>query len=118
MAPHPGLPEAVEDLREMMREGTLALWVMLDTETAKPVAVSTTRLIQYPRTRAMAIDYIGGKRMREWLPQLSTLMDKYAKDHGCTHIEGGGRKGWMKALAPFGYKPWQPIYRKDLDDGR
>lgn len=107
----------LESIKEMMERKALALWVMVDDETGDVVAASTTRIIEYPECRAMAIDWIGGRRMKEWLPQLAQIMDAYAKDHGCSHIEGGGRAGWVKALAPYGYKPWMPTYRKDLTDG-
>lgn len=104
----------VEDIKEMLDRRDIALWVMIDDTNGMPVAAATTRLIEYPTRRAMAIDWVGGKRMKEWLPQLSDLMDKYAKDNGCEHIEGMGRHGWLRALAGYGYRKWYPMYRKEL----
>lgn len=101
---------------EGLIEQHLGLWVVFD-EKDEPIAAATTRIVQYPNRKALAIDWIGGRRMREWLPMLAEKMDQYAKDNGCKHIEGMGRAGWVKALQPYGYKQWVPTYRKELTDG-
>lgn len=106
--------EAVLD-RVLKRE--VALWVVLDDEVDEPIAVATTRIVEYPERRGLAIDWIGGVRMSEWLADLHEMMERYARDMGCSHIEGAGREGWVKALAPFGYKRSMPTYHKELTDG-
>lgn len=104
----------IEAVKEMLDREQIILWVMLDENTGNPVAAATTRVVEYPVCRSMAIDWIGGKRMKEWLPKFSETLDKYAKDNGCKYIEGWGRPGWIKALKPFGYRQWSPTYRKEL----
>lgn len=106
----------IETVIDGLIEKEIALWVVFDDD--EPIAAVTTRLIRYPTRMAMAIDWIGGIRMKEWLPMLAEKMDQYARDHGCKHIEGVGRPGWVRALEPYGYRKTLPTYRKELEDER
>lgn len=91
------------------------LWVVLDDD--KIIAAITSRLINYSDTqRGMALDWIGGTRMTEWLPLVHRAMNKYARDNGCTHLEGFGRKAWGRVLASYGWKPEYIAYRMELND--
>jgi hypothetical protein len=93
----------------------LGLWVVLDYET--PVAAITTRVAEYPNGRALALDWIGGARMREWLPLAHDVFSRYAKDHGCTELQGYGRRAWERWLRTYGWKPDYIAYKMDLSDG-
>ena len=44
------------------------------------IAAITTRIIEYPSKKAMAMDWIGGKRMMEWLPIAMDRLTEFAKD--------------------------------------
>lgn len=105
-------------LREMWRElnkCALGLWVVLDGD--EPVAAITTRIVEYPECRALAMDWIGGSRMDEWLPMVQKTLSRYALDHQCTQLEGYGRKGWERPLRKLGWSPDLTIYRMDLTHG-
>jgi hypothetical protein len=43
-----------------------AFWLVLDA--APPIAALTTRICDYPNGRGLALDWMGGERMSEWLP--------------------------------------------------
>ena len=55
----------------------------------------------------MAMDWVGGKRMTEWLPIALDKFEKFAKDCGCEHLEGYGRTAWKRVLKKFN---WEPDY--------
>jgi len=103
-----------EDVRAGIERGELALWVVVD-ET-KPIAALTTRVIMYPRRRALAIDWVGGTRMREWLPDVMRTFKQFAVDNGCSHLEGYGVRAWGRYLAKYGWKPEYTAYRMELID--
>lgn len=103
----------VEDIKKSIEDGHVVLWMVLEEDTLTPVACFTTRIAQMPRARGLAIDWVGGRRMSEWLPDLSNLLDNYARDNDCSYIEGMGRKGWSRALTMFGYKT-EMVFRKEL----
>jgi hypothetical protein len=67
-----------------LASGEFVLWLVLDG--TKPIAALTTRICEYPNGRGLALDWIGGERMREWLPMAQIVMERYAKDNGCTHL--------------------------------
>jgi hypothetical protein len=81
------------------------------------VAAITTRLIEYPSKRALALDWVGGNRMSEWLPIAMEKFISFAKDCGCSHLEGYGRKAWTKVLKKYNWKPEYIAYRMEIDNG-
>ena len=105
----------LDSLRAELDRGVLVLWLVLDG--TEPVAAFTTRIADYPESRGLCMDWIGGARMAEWLPLAQPLMEKYARDNGCTHLEGYGRKAWGRWLQKYGWEPEYIAYRMELTDG-
>jgi N-acyl-L-homoserine lactone synthetase len=66
----------------------------------------------------MALDWVGGKHMKEWLPSILETLQSYATDCGCKHIEGYGRKAWGRILEKYGWKPEYIAYRMELGNGQ
>ncbi len=103
----------VIDILTGIYEGMYVLWVVMN-EDDKIIAAFTTRLIQYPRRRALALDWVGGTQMKEWEDQLIDTMKRYGNELGCSHLEGYGRKGWGRALKKYGFYPEYIAYRMEL----
>ena len=85
----------IKDIKEYLYNGAYELWVVMDG--TKIVAAITTRIIDYPERRALAMDFIGGTRMKEWLP------------------EGYGRKAWGRWLGKYGWEPDYIAYRMEIN---
>ena len=92
---------------------TYVLWVVMD-EDDSIIAAFTTRLLVYPQRKALALDWVGGTRMREWEDQLIDTMRKYANELDCSHLEGYGRKGWGRSLKKYGFYQEYIAYRMEL----
>jgi len=103
----------VIDILAGVYEDMYALWVVMNDDD-KVIAAFTTRLIQYPRRRALALDWVGGTQMKEWEDQLIDTMKRYGNELGCSHLEGYGRKGWGRALKKYGFYPEYIAYRMEL----
>jgi len=104
-----------DDILNCILEDEIVLWIVVDHEDNDDIiAAITTRLIEYPQGRAMAMDWIGGTRMKEWLPMAQETIAKYAKDHNCKYLEGYGRKGWGRWLRKYGWKPDYIAYKMEL----
>ena len=101
------------DILDGIYDGTYVLWVVID-EKDDVIAAFTTRLIVYPQRRALALDWVGGTRMKEWEDQLIDTMRRYANELDCSHLEGYGRKGWGRALKKYGFYPEYIAYRMEL----
>tara|TARA_Y100000004_G_scaffold146610_1_gene167537 strand:+ start:689 stop:1129 length:441 start_codon:yes stop_codon:yes gene_type:complete len=105
----------VDDVLDCILKDELVLWVVIDTADDEVVAAITTRLIEYPQGNAMAMDWIGGTRMKEWLSMAQESISRYARDHKCKYLEGYGRKGWDRWLRKYGWKPDYIAYKMELN---
>jgi len=103
---------SIDDLYHSINNGQYVLWIVMDKD--EPVAAITTSIISYPGRKAMAMDWIGGSRMREWLPMAMKTLSEYSRKNGCTHLEGYGRKAWGRWLSKYGWKPEYIAYRMEL----
>ena len=106
----------IEDLKSDLKNGVLVLWLVMEGRYV--IAALTSRVIEYPGRRAMALDWVGGSRMKEWLPSVLETLESYAADCGCKHIEGYGRKAWGKILHRYGWRPEYIAYRMELNHGQ
>ena len=106
----------VDDLLDCILKDELVLWVVLDTNNDEIIAAITTRLIEYPQGNAMALDWVGGTRMKEWLPIAHPIMVSYAEDHNCKYLEGYGRKASGRLLGKYGWNPDYIAWKMDLEN--
>ena len=108
----------IDDIYQHLTEGYYNLWLIIDeSKEEKVIAAITTRIIQYPSKKAMAMDWIGGKRMMEWLPIAMERLISFAKDCDCSHLEGYGRKAWLKVLKKYNWNPEYIAYRMEINNG-
>ena len=108
----------IDDIYEDLTKGYYNLWLVIDNKKdEKVIAAITTRIIEYPSRKAMAMDWVGGKRMAEWLPIVMNKLISFANDCGCSHLEGYGRKAWMKILKKYKWKPEYIAYRMEINNG-
>ena len=105
----------VHDVFESVMEQNYLLWVA--TVDDDIVAAATTRVIVYPNKQALAIDWMGGSKMKLWLPLVQKAMEDYAIQTGCSHLEGYGRKGWARWLSKYGWEPDYIAYKMELRNG-
>jgi hypothetical protein len=108
----------IQDIYEDLTKGLYNLWLIIDTKGEdKVIAAITTRLIEYPNRTAMALDWVGGKRIHEWLPIAIKKLSSFAQDCGCKHLEGYGRKAWIKLLKKYKWEPEYIAYRMEINNG-
>lgn len=107
---------SIDDIRGEIGRGDLVLWVILSNKT--PVAFYTTRLIEYPNRRAMAVDWLGGSKILSWRDAALDEMEKHARANNCQHLEGYGRLAWGRMLKRRGWEPEYVAYRMELTDGQ
>lgn len=93
----------VEHVLEGAHAGLYVIWLILIDGEA--VASVTTRIIKYPKCNAMALDWVGGTRMKEWFGPSMRAMKEHAIRNGCAHMEGYGREAWMRWIGKEGWRP-------------
>ena len=106
----------IADVRDDILSESLVLWMVWQDK--KPVAFYTTRIVEYPQRRAMAMDWVGGKNIRSWMHQALDEMEAHARRNGCQHLEGFGRLGWGRLLKRRGWEPEYVAYRMELNNGQ
>ena len=109
----------IDDVYKDVESGMYGLWLIIDDEREgmNVIAAITTRIIQYPSRKALAMDWLGGSRMGEWLPMAQKTLEGYAKECGCSHLESYGRKAWKRWLGKYGWEPEYIAYRMELGNG-
>ena len=104
----------VDDIYHGTQSGLYGLWVIIDEDNDEIVAAYTTRIIEYPNRRALALDWLGGKRMNEWLELMHNTAKVYGRNKGCRHIEGYGRIAWKRVLEKVGWTPAYICYEVEI----
>jgi hypothetical protein len=97
------------DIRDDCISGAAQLWVACGEAAIEAAIVS--RIVRYPKRVICQVPLIGGRRMRDWLGPMERALEAFARDHSCTHMEGGGRRGWCRAA---GYRNVGPVLIKEL----
>ncbi len=82
------------DLLEMVKKDELQLWVVTDNEEKKLYGAALTQILVYPRARIMNIFMLGGKDWKKWKGDISSAMERFARDQKCDFLQSIGREGW------------------------
>ena len=105
----------IEDIYQYLLNDYYNLWIVM--ENKKVIAAITTRIVEYPTSKGMAMDWIGGENINKWLPVAQKQISEFAKECGCSHLEGFGRKAWQRVLKKFNWEPEYIAYRMELNNG-
>jgi len=95
----------MQDVEDDIREGGSVMWLIHLED--KLVAAMTTVVVKHPQRKNLKIEFIGGKRMRQWMNEAIDLMKKLALDAGLDAVEADGRKGFEKYVDT---SPFQAMY--------
>lgn len=87
---------AIDDIYAKIKDRDYQLWlVCTDTEA---VAAVTTQIVIYPKSKVLAVPWIGGKDFKEWADVLRATLYPYAREYGCKDLELYARKGFERIL--------------------
>ena len=89
------------------------LFITADDGTIK--GFCTTSVCDYDRVKILQARMLAGDGMDEWLSLIEGKLEEIAKDNQCSGVELIGRKGWIRKLAPYGWKESSVILEKRFD---
>lgn len=92
-----------EDVVEAVLNKRMQMWVNGET-------VAITEIIVYPRKKVLHV-FIGSGKRKELFEMLDSAWD-WGQSMGCTGMTLAGRKGWMKLMGKFGFKPTLYVMEK------
>ena len=105
-----------QDVYDGAMQNHYLVWIVFEEVDGQSIiqAVITTRMVEYPKSKALAIDFVSGTRMKEWLPVVMPILEELGKHNDCDHIEGYGRRAWFRYLDKYEWKPRHIQYEKRL----
>jgi len=99
----------LDDVKKELLERDAQLWAWI--EDGIVLGCCTTRIVNYSQSRVCQIPLIAGTKMRKWL-QCEDVIATWAREKGCTQLEGFSRDGWIRVLRHW-RKAWTTM-RRDL----
>jgi len=103
---------SVDDILRFVLTGQMQLWVVHEENTIYGHVV--TEIKEYPRCKMLVVQYCAGEsnHMQYVDDEIFDLLDRFAKDAGCTGIEFVGRPGWRKQAEKYGFEVRSVMYQK------
>jgi hypothetical protein len=102
----------MQDVEDDIRGGGSVMWLISLED--KLVAAMTTVVVKHPQRKNLKIEFIGGKRMRQWMDETLNLMRRLALDAGLDAIEADGRKGFEKYVDASLFRSVYTHYEMEL----
>jgi hypothetical protein len=107
--------------KEQIHEGLYTkpqqLWIAFDKESNNKVyGAVITEMFQYPQMKVLVMHFTGGVKLMSWKKPMLELLQRFARDHGCSIIESYGRPGWEKVFKNDGYKKAAIFYELPVDN--
>ena len=99
-----------DDVLLSVQEERFHLWVAMEDNAV--VAAATTSFTDYPQKRMLTGQFLGGKRIKEWVGLLDEMLEKWGRDNHCAGIELTGRNGWARALKALDWAPKFTVMEK------
>ena len=91
-----------EDFLPLLKTGEMDLWIVIMDK--RVIAAMITQVIPYPRKNVCRILAIAGEGLHIWMKHFP-MLEEWARQRDCKHIELWGRKGWLRVL-----KNWKNSY--------
>jgi hypothetical protein len=103
---------SVDDILRFVLSQQMQLWVVHEENTIYGHVV--TEIKEYPRCKMLVVQYCAGEpdHMQYVDDEIFDLLDRFAKDAGCTGIEFVGRPGWRKQAEKYGFEVRSVMYQK------
>lgn len=102
----------VDDILRFILTGQMQLWI--GHEESEIYGHVITEVKTYPRCKMLVVQYCAGEpnHMQYVEDEMYDLLDRFAKDAGCSGIEFVGRPGWRKSAGAHGYTMQSVTYQK------
>lgn len=94
---------------------TAQIWVF-QRDDGVVMGAGLTQFLEYPTHKTLHLVLCGGIDWDTWADQYY-VVEKFAKDNGCSAVEQWGRKGWTKVLPQKipGFETVYYVMRKEIE---
>jgi len=101
------------DVLEAIKGEHFHLWIAI--ENSDIVAAATTSFTEYPQKRMLTGQFLGGRRLKDWVGLLDEMLKKWGLANQCAGIELTGRNGWARALKALDWSPKFTVMEKSYE---
>ncbi len=101
---------SVDDVLTKLQWQEMQLWNVDNWQ-----ALAITQISILPLHSVLAIVYVAGDEVNDWLPELVETLHTYAAETGCKYVEFYGRDGWRKPAKPLGFGDTFTVMRMTVD---
>ena len=105
----------LRDVLDAAIAGAYLVWVAVDDDKGEFVGAVTTRIDYYPQGKALAMDFLGGTRMQEWLHLALEAVEDHAQRKNCKYLEAYGRRAWRRNREQLGRGQQSITFQQELD---
>jgi len=99
------------DWRHKVETGHAQLWLIRLRSALSGVII--TEIYDTAAGKTCALPIVGGTHLKQSLPVLADI-EAWAREQGCTRLQGDGREGWVRALQSLGWRPVSVQIAKEL----
>ena len=106
----------LDDVLKQLYEGKAQLWILWnDKRKTKYQGCIVSKILERPNTKSLNLFIVTGQDRKLWQDKINILED-YAKQQGCSHLETYARPGWSRILKKHNYKTTHYLLEKKLED--
>jgi hypothetical protein len=106
----------LNDVLKQLYEGKAQLWILWnDKRKTKYQGCIVSKILERPNTKSLNLFIVTGQDRKLWQDKINILED-YAKQQGCSHLETYARPGWSRILKKHNYKTTHYLLEKKLED--
>lgn len=103
---------SLEDIKDRLTARKYQLWVWhVDN---KIITAAVTCIAELPQTNICCLLLIGGKGLKLWKDDGAKIIEAWARDKGCSALEGYDTRSWLRILMQHGWKKVWVTIRKEL----
>lgn len=109
----PDTGQTLDSVRCDLLTTNAQLWVVGDFQ-----GIFVTMIENRPAQKVLFVPFLAGEHMKDWIDEMSDLVEAFARYHECEAIEFSGRKGWNKIgeNRPE-WKAARTVFRRELSYG-
>lgn len=102
----------VDDILRFVFTGQMQLWIGHEENTIYGHVI--TEIKEYPQCKMLVVQYCAGEpnHMQYVDDEIFDLLDRFAKDTGCSGVEFVGRPGWRKQAEKYEFEVRSVMYQK------
>jgi hypothetical protein len=106
----------LDDVLKQVYDGKAQLWILWnEKKKTKYQGCIVSKILERPNSKSLNLFIVTGQDRKLWQDKITVLED-FAKQEGCSHLETYARPGWSRILKKHNYKTTHYLLEKKLED--